>query len=86
MKHFHKFASWVSIACGSPIVFGVYVVLVCVLSKENIDYISTVLPVLLMFILQHSQNRGNVALHKKLDELIKAADKASNDLRGIEKD
>ena len=85
-RYFHKFAAWVSTISGSPIVFGLYVVLVVVLSKETIDYISTVLPVALMFILQHSQNRGNVALHRKLDELIKAADKANDELQGIEKE
>ena len=46
---------------------------------------TTVFTYLMLFVLQHGQNRGEDALHAKLDEIIKALPKADNKLRGIEK-
>lgn len=44
----------------------------------------TVLTFLLLFPLQHSQNRDSKALHAKLDELIDALPEARNEMKHIE--
>lgn len=46
---------------------------------------TTIITFLMVFLIQHTQNRHDKALHLKLDELITVDAKARNDLRGIEK-
>lgn len=45
---------------------------------------TTVITFLMVFLLQNSQNRDTVAVHVKLDELIKATKDARNQLAGVE--
>src|SRR5689334_14627763 len=45
---------------------------------------TTIVTFLMVFLIQHSQNRDTRALHLKLDELIAAVDGASNHLIDIE--
>ena len=46
---------------------------------------TTVLTFLMVFLIQHTQNLDNKALHLKLDELITAIDAPRNELAGAEK-
>ena len=45
---------------------------------------TTIVTFLMVFLLQHAQNRDTLAIQLKLDELIRATEAASNQLRGIE--
>jgi low affinity Fe/Cu permease len=45
---------------------------------------TTIITFLMLFLLQRSQNIQGLALQRKLDELIKAIDKADNRVIGIE--
>ena len=45
---------------------------------------TTIVTFLMVFIIQNTQNRDNRAIHLKLDELVKAAHEARNDLIDIE--
>lgn len=47
---------------------------------------TTVITFLMVFLIQHTQNRHDRALHLKLDELISVDRQARNTLRGIEKE
>jgi low affinity Fe/Cu permease len=50
-----------------------------------INTVSTLVTSIYVVIIQHSQNRQEAAVQKKLDELIRAIDKADNRLIAIEK-
>lgn len=50
-----------------------------------INTATTVVTFWLVFIIQYTQNRDNRALHLKLDELVAADPRASNELVSIEK-
>lgn len=50
-----------------------------------INTVSTLTTSIFVVVIQHTQNRHEVALQKKLDELIRAVDKADNRLIGLEK-
>lgn len=47
--------------------------------------LTTIVTFLMGFLILASQNRDSAALHKKLDEMIKAQPEADDHLRGIEK-
>jgi low affinity Fe/Cu permease len=47
---------------------------------------TTVFTYLMLFLLQHTQNRDGKALQTKLDEILRAIPQADDGLRGIEKD
>ncbi len=45
---------------------------------------TTIVTFLMVFLIQNTQNRDSIALQVKLDELIKAMDKADNSLMDLE--
>jgi low affinity Fe/Cu permease len=45
---------------------------------------TTIITFLMVFVIQNSQNRDAAAMQAKLDELIRAVDKARNEFIGIE--
>jgi low affinity Fe/Cu permease len=47
---------------------------------------TTIITFLMVFLIQHSQNKDTKAIQTKLDELIRAIDKADDNLAGIEKE
>jgi low affinity Fe/Cu permease len=49
-----------------------------------INTATTIVTFLMVFLLQNSQNRESKALSVKIDELIRATDKARNELIGLE--
>ncbi len=92
-----KLAHRVTDAAGSPWAFAVAFVLVIVWAfwgpfvnystawQLIINTGTTILTFLMMFLLQHVQNRDTKAVHKKLDELILKLPQPSSDVAGIEK-
>lgn len=49
-----------------------------------INTITTIITFLMVFLIQHSQNRDTEAMQLKLDELIRAIADARDEYRGIE--
>lgn len=49
-----------------------------------INTVTTIITFLLVFLIQYTQNKDTRAIHLKLDEVIKALDKANNKMAGIE--
>lgn len=50
-----------------------------------INTFTTVVTFLMIFLLQHTQNRDTKALHMKLDEIIHSLEDADDDIAGVEK-
>ena len=98
MSHwFDRFTAAVAAATGSVAAFIVSCVLTLVwlISGFWMDFneawnfwantSTTVLTLLLLFVVQHTQNKDNRALHLKLDELIRRIPGPRDELAGIEK-
>src|SRR5688572_11393722 len=95
-ERFHHFA-WVSArAVGSPAAFVLALFVVVVWGVTGplfgfsdtwqlvINTGTTIVTFLTVFLVQNTQNRDSRALHLKLDELIRAVDRARNQLIDIE--
>lgn len=50
-----------------------------------INTATTIVTFLMVFLIQNTQNRDGAAIQVKLDELLRAIDKARNDLIGLER-
>jgi low affinity Fe/Cu permease len=51
-----------------------------------INTVTTIITFLMVFVIQNSQNRSSLALHIKIDEIIRAVEEAENKYIGIEKE
>ena len=49
-----------------------------------INTLTTIVTFIMVFAIQYSQNKSDVALHLKIDEVLRAIDKANNKLINIE--
>lgn len=89
---FTRFAGWCAWATGHPWAF-VLATAACIVWAVSgpmfgysdtwqlvINTVTTVLTFLMVFVLQHSQNRDAIAIQAKLDELIKHNKDARDDL------
>lgn len=93
---FSKFAKWMSNTLGNSLAFSIaFILIVCWLFTGPFFYFSntwqliintltTIITFLMVFLLQHTQNRDTVAIHLKLDELIRSIQGAHNALLKIE--
>lgn len=93
---FNSFASAVTKATGRPAAFIVAVAIILVWAITGpifrfsdtwqlvINTGTTIITFLMVFVIQHSQNKDTVALQMKLNELIAANARASNRLISIE--
>jgi low affinity Fe/Cu permease len=93
---FHRFANKVSEAAGSPWAFLLALtgVVIWALTGPIFDFSEnwqltvntacSVIPTLMVFLIQHMQNRDAKAMHLKLDELIRASADARNALIQLE--
>jgi low affinity Fe/Cu permease len=86
MKAFHRFATLVTNACGTPWAFVAMLLVIIFVDNAQVDHICTVVTTMMAFVIQHTQNVDTPAIQKKLDELIRAVENADDDLREIEKD
>lgn len=92
---FRKFANVVSQMIGSAWAFLFTIALILGTGyyfsfsaswKNNLSVVATVTALFLLIFLQKSQNHSDKATHLKLDELIRAAEGARNELASVEEE
>jgi low affinity Fe/Cu permease len=95
-RFFNSFATKTSAAAGQPATFVVAVAVIAIwaVTGPMFDYSdtwqliintgTTILTFLMVFLIQNSQNRDGAAMQAKLDELLRAVDKAREQFIGIE--
>jgi low affinity Fe/Cu permease len=95
-KLFNNFATRTSTAAGQPVTFVIAVVIILVWGVTGpmfhysdtwqliINTGTTIVTFLMVFLIQNSQNRDGAAMQAKLDELLRAVDKAREQFIGIE--
>ena len=93
---FSQLATWASLQAGRAHTFALALGLMLVWGLTGpffgwgpdwqlvVNTGTTIVTFLMVFLLQHAQNRDTLAIQLKLDELIRATEAASNRLRGIE--
>jgi low affinity Fe/Cu permease len=93
---FDRFASAVTRWAGSPVAFGIALMLIVVWGAVGplfhysedwqliINTGTTIVTFLMVFLIQQSQNKDSVAVHLKLNELLASSKQASNRMIGIE--
>lgn len=93
---FDKFAAGATRASGSAITFAVALFVVAAWAASGpvfafsetwqlvINTATTIITFLMVFLIQHAQNKDSVALHLKLNELIASQRSASNRLVAVE--
>jgi low affinity Fe/Cu permease len=89
MEHsFSSFATWVAKWTGSQWAFIVaaFLVLVGLLTTDmaTTNLVISIVTLLMVLVLQNTENRHSAALHVKLDEVVRAEPEARDDLRGVE--
>ncbi len=97
MEYFSIVAKWLSNKAAQPLAcfFAFLIILVWglvgpVLHFNNtwqliISTLAAVISILMLFIIQNSQNRHTIAIQLKLDEIIRATKGAHNEMMDIEK-
>jgi low affinity Fe/Cu permease len=95
-RAFDAFASAVTRWAGSPIAFGLAVIIIALWGlcgplfhysdawQLIINTGTTIVTFLMVFLIQNTQNRDAQAINLKLDELIHSIDAASNQMMDIE--
>ena len=95
-KFFNWFATKTSTAAGQPLTFVTAVLVILIWAVTGpifhfsdtwqliINTGTTIVTFLMVFLIQNSQNRDGAAMQAKLDELLRAVDKAREKFIGIE--
>lgn len=93
---FSRFARWAARVTGQPVVFVIAVGTVVLWAATGpffaysdtwqlvINTGTTVVTFLMVFLIQNSQNRDTIAVHLKLDELVRAIDAAGNSVLNLD--
>ena len=93
---FTRFAKWTAKVTGRPIAFTAAVLVIALWAVTGpifgfsdtwqliINTGTTIITFLMVFLIQNSQNRDGAAMQAKLDELLRAVDKAREQFIGIE--
>ena len=95
-KLFTRVATLISTAAGQPLSFIMAIMIVAIWAVSGplfnysdtwqlvINTGTTIVTFLMVFLIQNSQNRDGAAMQAKLDELLRAVDKAREQFIGIE--
>jgi low affinity Fe/Cu permease len=95
-KFFNWFATKTSTAAGQPMTFIAALLIIVIWGVTGpmfhysdtwqliINTGTTIVTFLMVFLIQNSQNRDGAAMQAKLDELLRAVDKAREQFIGIE--
>jgi low affinity Fe/Cu permease len=95
-SRFGQFSRWVARAVGHPAAFGIASATIIVWALTGpifgfsntwqlvVNTGTTIVTFLMVFLIQNTQNRDAEAMHIKLDELIRAMDKAENTVLNLE--
>jgi low affinity Fe/Cu permease len=65
-------------------VAALIVVGVLAVSAETMSLLISAATLLMVFVLQNTQNRDSAALHLKLDEIVRVEPEARDDVQGVE--
>jgi low affinity Fe/Cu permease len=65
-------------------VAALIVVGVLTVSAETMSLLISAATLLMVFVLQNTQNRDSAALHLKLDEIVRVDPEARDDVQGVE--
>ncbi len=97
MEHFSTVAKWLSNKAAQPLacLLAFLIILVWGVLGPHFHFdntwqlvistLSAVVSILMLFIIQNSQNRHTIAIQLKLDEIIRATKGAHNEMMDIEK-
>ena len=95
-KLFNNIATWIATAAGQPVTFIAAVLIIVIWGVSGpmfqfsdtwqlvVNTGTTIITFLMVFLIQNSQNRDGAAMQAKLDELLRAVDKAREQFIGIE--
>ena len=95
-KLFNNIAATIAVASGQPLTFIVALAIIVIWAVTGpmfgysdtwqliINTGTTIITFLMVFLIQNSQNRDGAAMQAKLDELLRAVDKAREKFIGIE--
>ena len=87
-RFFTAFSTWVAKSTGSHWAFVIAAILVVTgllsvgIEMTNIGI--SIVTLLMVFVLQNTQNRDSAALHLKLDEVVRVEPEARNEVQGAE--
>jgi low affinity Fe/Cu permease len=93
---FTRIAAWIAAAAGQPVTFltAAAIIVIWAITGPMFHYSdtwqliintgTTIVTFLMVFLIQNSQNRDGAAMQAKLDELLRAVDKAREKFIGIE--
>ena len=93
---FTRIAAWIATAAGQPLTFLAACLIIVVWAITGpifhfsdtwqlvVNTGTTIITFLMVFLIQNSQNRDAAAMQAKLDELLRAVDKAREKFIGIE--
>lgn len=96
MSIFNVFAARIARGAGHPLIFigACLFLIVWVALGPSLDYsndwqlvmttVTSIIPFLMVFIIQNTQNRDSQAMHIKLDELLRAIEEANTDFCDLE--
>ncbi len=92
-QFFIRAAAKISAAIGQPFAFMAFIIIWAATGpffgfsetwQLIVNTTTTIITFLMVFMIQHAQNRDAAAMQAKLDELIRALEPARNDYIGIE--
>lgn len=96
MSVFNVFAARIARGAGHPLIFicACLFLVVWVATGPFLNYsnnwqlvmttVTSIIPFLMVFIIQNTQNRDSQAMHIKLDELLRAIEEANTDFCDLE--